>query len=242
MPVLENLPVDQRMEVLLRQMEQQGDRRAVFLNCYLLMTRNMLSAIQSGDFNDPQWVSGLLHNFAEYYFRAYQAYDTADVLTPPVWRLAFDSARQPGTNTLRQLLLGINAHINYDLCFALEDALRPEWALLSSQQLEQRHADHQLINQIIADTVNLVQDTVIERYDPLLDLVDRLLGPVDEWLAARMIRVWRESVWEYATHLATCTDPEDRKRTLAEIEQSSLHRAEILMGERLPGSLDDIFK
>lgn len=38
------------------------------------------------------------------------------------------------------------------------------------------------MNRIIAGTVDEVQDAVLERYAPAMDLVDKLLDPLDECL------------------------------------------------------------
>lgn len=52
------------------------------------------------------------------------------------------------------------------------------------------------VNHIIATTIDGVQDQVVERYSPAMDLLDKLLGPLDEWGAARMITHWRDEVWQ----------------------------------------------
>ncbi len=68
-------PVIERMQALIARWEEQADPRSVFLSCYLLMTRNMLSAIDRGEFTDPAWADRLLHRFADYYFVALDAYE-----------------------------------------------------------------------------------------------------------------------------------------------------------------------
>ena len=69
---------------------------------------------------------------------------------------------------------------------------------MSAEQRVQRHADHELVNRIIGETVDAVQDQIIDRHSPWFDFVDKLLGPVDEWLTSRLISHWREEVWDNA--------------------------------------------
>lgn len=76
------------------------------------MTRNMLAAIKSGEFNDSVWVSILLHRFADYYFDALSAYEQESEHTPAVWLRVHNAALSEDTLILQNLLLGINAHIN----------------------------------------------------------------------------------------------------------------------------------
>ena len=126
-----SVPVIDRMEALAQQWQQRSDQRCFFLRCYALMTGNTLRAIEQGQFHDPRWVSQLLHHFADYYFLALDAYECNATETPAVWRMAHDAALAPDTQVLQDLLLGINAHINYDLVLTLVDMLEPEWAELS---------------------------------------------------------------------------------------------------------------
>src|SRR4030065_45099 len=103
------------MQTRIRQWEEASDQRAIFLTCYLMMTRNMLSAISQHEFNDAAWVDQLLHRFAEYYFVALEAYEQDPAAAPSVWRLAHNTTQDPSALALQNLLLGVNAHINYDL-------------------------------------------------------------------------------------------------------------------------------
>jgi hypothetical protein len=118
------------MQELVQMWEAASDRRAAFLNCYLLMTRNMPAAVAAGEFIDQGWVHALLHRFADYYFDALEAYEQGDADTSAVWRTAHNATRDPQTHILQNMLLGINAHINYDLVLTLVDMLKSEWAQL----------------------------------------------------------------------------------------------------------------
>ena len=196
--------------------ESTGDRRAIFLGCYLRMTENMLGALADGEFHDAEWVSGLLHHFADYYFDALDAYERKDPDTPPVWQQTHDAACNPETMVLQNLLLGINAHINYDLVLALVDTLSPEWAVLDATGRSRRYEDHDHVNDVIARTVDCVQDEVVERYAPEMDLIDKLLGPLDEWLA---------EVWDQAVRMLEAPTDEARRARRQTLEQAALERA-----------------
>ncbi|MFZ0546937.1 MAG: DUF5995 family protein, partial [Candidatus Promineifilaceae bacterium] len=72
--MIDEQSVTARMRSLVEEFEAGADRRAIFLSCYLLMTENMLSAVEAGEFYDPEWVDTLLHHFAGYYFEGVTAY------------------------------------------------------------------------------------------------------------------------------------------------------------------------
>jgi hypothetical protein len=218
----EEQPVLTRMTTLVDHWEAARDRRAIFLGCYRLMTSNMLDAIDANRFQDAVWVSSLLHHFANYYFDALEQFEQSRPDTPAVWQLAFDATRDDDVTTLQHLLLGVNAHINFDLVFTLVDLLAPEWAELADERRAQRHADHTLVNRIIGETVDAVQDQVIDRHSPWYDWVDKLLGPIDEWLTSRLISRWREEVWHNAVRYLEAAAPEERAALQRQVEQQAM--------------------
>ena len=225
-----NLVIEQ-MDNLLASWEAGDDRRRIFLGCYKMMTQNMLDALLVEDFEDVVWVTGLLEHFAAYYFKALETYEQGQNSAPKVWQYAFEASRRPQTNVLQNLVLGVNAHINYDLVFAISDLLLPEWDQLSEEQLQVRYRDHCHVNDIIYKTIDRVQDQIIERFDPGFGLIDKLLGPLDEWMTRLMISDWREEVWKHAVHLIETRDEQDRLAYTREVEEFSIKRAQSILGE-----------
>jgi hypothetical protein len=217
------------MQSLVQEFEKISDRRAIFLNCYLLMTQNMLKAIEAGEFNDSGWVHTLLHHFADYYFEALSAYELDNPSAPAIWRVAHRAAGEPETLVLQNLLLGVNAHINYDLVLTLVDLLEPEWRQLPANQRQQRHSDYCQVNKIISHTIDTVQDEVVERYSPLMDVLDKMFGSLDERLISQLITNWRDEVWDEAVALLTTADIEERQRLLDQIEATTQKRAEAIL-------------
>jgi hypothetical protein len=202
--------------------EQCGDQRCVFLQCYSLMTENMLRALDAGRFHDRTWATQLLNLFADYYFHALQAYEKDPAAAPAVWRYAHEVSGSRDLHVLQHLLLGINAHINYDLVLTLTDMLRPEWEQLDTAGRQLRYQDHCLVNTVIAETIDTVQDTVIEQQAPYMDLLDRLMGRVDEWMLSRLITHWRQQVWDNAMRLLAAPDAAECEQIRLQIEADAL--------------------
>ena len=218
-----------RMTRQIQDWETTANRRAIFLSCYKQMTQNMLAGIDAADFHDPPWVNQLLHRFAEYYFNALVHYEAHDGATPLVWQQVHDSANRVETLVIQNLILGVNAHINYDLVLTLVDLLQAEWENLQPALRQQRYADYCLVNDVIGRTIDTVQDTVIERWSPLMDVVDKLLGRLDEWLISHLITHWREKVWQQAVQVIETADPTTREQLRQQIEASTLKRADAIL-------------
>lgn len=209
--------------------ESAGDHRYLFLQCYGLMTSGMIDGIGAGRFQDGAWVRALLGRFADYYFDALALYDRDAAGTPAIWRLTFDRSRHDRLHVLQHIMLGVNAHINYDLVLTLHEILLPEWSGMGAADRQLRLADHETVNQVIAETIDTVQDDVIERHSPMMDLVDKLMGRMDEWLLAELIRGWRKEVWQDTMMLLAATDPEEKEALRREVEQHALQKAERIL-------------
>jgi len=193
---MSNVTTLQRMDERIARWQQLDDRRYIFLSCYRMMTANMLSGLtRHGTFADEAWVERLLHHFADYYFNALACVDCGEE-APVVWQQVYNFTCGKALHQVQYLLLGVNAHINYDLVLALHDMLRPEWSRLSSAQRTARYRDHCTVNDIIGATIDRVQDELLEPGDPILAFIDRAFGRLDEYLLSRLITHWRQNVWE----------------------------------------------
>ncbi len=228
-----------RMEAQLAAWQAQADQRCFFLACYRLMTRQMFAGLATGRFRDQAWVTQLVHHFAGYYFTALAAYDGhGSGPLPAVWQRTFDLASQPTTLVIQHLLLGVNAHINCDLVLVLDDLLSPTWAGLAPAVRAERHHDYLLVNQIIGETIDMVQTEVVAPYAHALGLADLLAGPLDEWATARLIRNWRDDVWQRVLVLLACSDPAERAALRRAADRDALQRADLLdleIGARIFG-------
>lgn len=222
-------PITDRMETQIAQWHQHGDSRAVFLACYLRMTKNMLAGAADGRFHDPPWVTQFVHDFAGYYFVALDAYEAGEPTVPEIWREAHQLSAEPTTPVVKNLMLGVNAHINYDLVLVLDDLLRPTWRHLSPGERQARYEDYCTVNTIIAETIDCVQNEVVQPYARLMQIVDLSCGPLDEWLTARLLRAWRADVWDQAIALVLAKDKLTRMQLREQTAQLAHSRVRLLI-------------
>jgi hypothetical protein len=217
-----------RMTHQIARWEETGDRRAIFLACYRLMTANMVRALDNDRFRDRAWVATLVYNFAEYYFVALAGYEHGAANVPEVWRSAHDLTRDPAITVVQNLLMGINAHINYDLVLVLDDMLGDVWDALPPEVRHVRYHDFLTINDIIGETIDVVQEEVVGPYAQLLNLVDLACGPLDEWLTARLIQNWRADVWDRAIVVIAAPDLPARLELRRQTDGLALQRVKLL--------------
>lgn len=227
--MLTTTPLTDRMQSLVRQWQSAADQKALFLQCYLMMTDGMFAALRQREFKDCGWVAQFVEHFAGYYFKALECYDCEPTTAPAVWQRAHGVCPDAEVSALQKLLLGINAHINYDLVLTLDDLLRPHWPSLSQKARIARYEDYRLVNEIIGRTIDAVQDQILEPSMPRLRFIDRILGPVDEFMISQLITVWRENVWRNVVILLAAQDATRQQRIIRKVEAEALRTADLLV-------------
>ena len=181
-----------RLERLEAALLDRSDRRSVFLTVYTEMTTQTLSAMAAAEFSDAAWMERYLVRFAEYYRRAFYDFERGALEeVPDPWIVAFGTAVRGESLVLQDALLGINAHINYDLALTLSDVgLDPDRPA--------KYADHNRVNDLLARLVSVQRELLSERYAPGLSRVGVGLGGLDERGSAAALRTAREAAWRTA--------------------------------------------
>jgi len=185
--------VIERLEALESALRDRSDRRAVFLTVYSRMTRAIRAGVDSGRFGDPEWMRRYTIAFADYYRRAFLAFERGRLGgVPAPWRVAFDTAVSGSGLVVQDAFLGINAHINYDLALTLCDVgIDPDRPA--------KRADHRAVDGVLRRLVDAQQEALVEIYDAsgVAD-VDAALGRFDEAFALLGMTEGREQAWRVA--------------------------------------------
>ena len=187
-----------RMEALLGPLQAAGDPRRFFHATYLRTTRAVRDALRADRFSDPDWVERWDVAFADLYLAALRA-DSAGGPVPGPWAIAFRTGRErPDAPALRHVLLGMNAHINYDLPQALLAVISgPEFA--HPALLGRRRADHQRIDEVLSQRVG-AEDAQLAATAPRSE-VDAALAPLNQAASRRFLREARAKVWDNTLEL-----------------------------------------
>lgn len=197
------------------------ERHAAFLGTYRRTTAAVGIALREGRFEDADWVEAWDAAFADLYLLALDAELAGGPGVPRPWQLAFEA---PTTlPALRHLLLGMNAHINYDLPQALL-AVIPDEDFGDPEVLERRRRDHKRIDRMLTARVAAEDDEL--RGPRARSVRDRLLQPLDRWASRRFLREARRKVWHNTVELqrARTAGPGAYGKRLAELEVLSAAR------------------
>ena len=211
--------VIERMTVLAEELRQDGDGRLAFHNTYLRTTQAVAGALRDGVFADPGWVDRWDVAFARLYLEALDAARRGDPVPEP-WAVAFGAAAaQPGLPAVRHILLGMNAHINYDLPQALL-AVITDAEFGDPEVRARREADHRRIDDILSARVG-AEDDQLQQLEAAPTWQDRVLQPANRVATRRFLREAREKVWANALELskARAAGPDSYASRLAQLEK-----------------------
>jgi hypothetical protein len=162
---------------------------------YLRVTQAVQERVNRGGFADPQWIASLDVQFAGFYFQALQT-ALAGSPTPGCWQALFSVRANASIARIQFALAGMNAHINHDLCQAIDVAARA--ADIVPQHGTAQYNDYVSLNSTLDGLIDWAKQTLNVR------LPGTPLPPVshlENLIAAWDIAAARETAWVNAEAL-----------------------------------------
>ena len=224
-----------RMQALLVGLEANTDPGRYFLATYLRTTVAVKEELEGGGFLDPGWVERWDVAFAGLYLDALETRNRGQRPAGP-WAAAFGAETETRVPPLRHVLLGMNAHINYDLPQALLASITDEEfdddALVARRAADHAHIDSVLVRRVAPEDLELKK---LERPGDRT-LLDHAMTPFNRAGTKRFMREARRKVWHNARVLSAARrgGPEPLVARLRELED--LSRARVL-DLRRPGQV-----
>jgi hypothetical protein len=203
-----------RMTDRVADLRRRGDDRRIFLAVYATMTDAIHRGVRDGRFMDPRWTEILTARFATLYFDAEASWEAQDPRCPRPWQAAFAVAGARRISAIEHALLGINAHIVYDLPFAVASTMMAQGDVvdgrLHADTLVRRRHDYEVVNHILAETVDAAQ-AVLAIESRASVWVDKLTLKLDNYAAELMLRASRTQGWHIALALAVARTDAERE-------------------------------
>ena len=199
------------------------DHDSIFSLAYLRTTEEYRRTIEDPDFfDDTPFVNHEDVVFARLYFDAYDAWHSGRRQeVPGAWAIAFKAAADRAVSAQGDLSLGINAHVQRDLPFALAaiGIVKPDGT--------SRKPDHDRVNQILNRVSDDLYAEIARRFDPTIDDAN-LPGTLDDAGVFQIIPTWREIAWRNAERLVNARTPEERAQVADSIERYAASQAMLL--------------
>jgi len=223
----------QNLECLNEYFIYQQDKRSFFLMLYMEVTWEVLQAINSGIvFVDNVWMEYYMTSFADMYRQALYTWEFGDKENLPwAWTIYMDNLND--SLIIQSISMGINAHINSDLAFAL--------AKVAPNATEQQHQDSERVNNVLSVVASQLVSMMTNLYSPAFDLLlnitelDPYLDPVVDF----GISEFREIAWQRGQILSSDHCEYHCQKGLRELIQiTSAAFGELIMD--IPSELYDI--
>lgn len=207
-----------QLEHIVERSKVERSRLGYFAALYRQVTLEIKRGILAGRFDDGPRMDRFDTAFANRYFTALDTWhDGGDA--PKCWKTAFELMTDQRTIILQHLLLGVNAHINFDLAIAAVAAV-PSGALPALAH------DYGVINDILFEVLQHVQ-AAVDELSPFMLLLDELGGRDDEWALDFSIRTARSEAWNHACLLAH-TDLAGRERLMRSMDRQASLLAQLV--------------
>jgi hypothetical protein len=204
-PIIEDLDViDDTVDELRAIARSCDDASGYFPAMYARVTAQIAAAVRDDEFADGKRMQDLAVCFARRYTAAWHR----QVRRPACWQASWDVAGDANLLIVQHLLLGINAHVNYDLPQAVVEIARRHHDLTAVR------ADFDAVNDVLAATsIGVVRD---------LDRVSRWVSEIASLGGGRLfnfsLRVARHRAWDAAQRLYAL-DPDGEHVYIADLDR-----------------------
>jgi hypothetical protein len=216
--------VIQIIDEIVRHAIATQDRIGYFAALYHHVAVAFQRAVQTGKFTDPVRMEKLDVVFFNRYLSALEEWQS-DQRCSRCWQVAFDATPKDGPTVVQHLLLGMNAHIDFDLGIAVADAV-------PAADLSGFEADFDRMNALLASLLDDVLRDLTKIW-PLLGPINRWLGKADDAFIAFSMREAREIAWDHALRLSKL-DPAARAEEIRSMDFWVASLGEILWHPPFP--------
>lgn len=188
----------QQLDQIIFTCRKENSRLGFFATLYRNVTIKVKEGIAAGAFEDGPRMERLDVAFAGRYLTALQSFRQNEPFSN-CWRVAFQIAPRYWPLIIQHLLIGMNAHINFDLGIAAAE-IAPGTELASLRE------DFNRINNILGGMILKVRSDV-EELSPWIRFLDTLAPAAEDQIINFSLSRARASAWLVATMVNT-TPPE----------------------------------
>ena len=188
----------ERLDQVILVCRQHRSRLGYFATLYRNVTIKIKEGIGAGIFDDGARMERFDVAFANRYLVALEAFQKHEPLSN-CWRVAFTTANEYWPLILQQLMVGMNAHINFDLGIAAA-------GIAPGTLFPELRNDFDRVNDILGGMILKVRANINE-LSPWINFLDRLTQSEDKVINFSLGKA-RASAWLVAT-MVNSTPPEN---------------------------------
>jgi hypothetical protein len=183
-------------------------RLGYFAALYRHVAVSFKRAVARGVFRDARRIEQLDVAFFDRFLRAVDTHRHGGEASAS-WQVAFDAATQWRPTVLTHLLLGMNAHIDFDLGIAVAK-------VVPADEMAEFEPDYEKMNVLLSRLLAVVEHD-LARIWPWLGWLHRLFGTIEDGILNFSMKTARQLAWDKAQELATLTG-DQRRATIEQLD------------------------
>jgi len=191
-----------RLDEIIDSSSINNDPLGYFAYIYRRTTAQIKQAILERKFDDNERMEKFDVHFANKYLEAYRDYHSGKTISSP-WATAFDIKNKDLT-ILQHIILGMNAHINFDLGLAAAE-------FTGEGPIDSLKDDFMAVNKVLASLVDELQ-VKVGRVSRLMFLLDWIGQRSDEVIMNFSMEKARQQAWNFAVSLSGLEGPEKKNK------------------------------
>lgn len=205
-PVTSYTQILGRIDDVIAESRRLDSRVGYFAGLYRKVAVAFAAGIEARTFRRPDLIERLDVAFFNRYLDALARFGQGRAVPGP-WRVALAAAAAPQPTVLQHLLLGCNAHMNFDLALSVAESC-------PADQLPALEPDFATMNRVLSGLLADVRGD-LERVWPGLGLLDRVAGEAEDRIIGFSMEKARAFGWALACDLARAGEAERRARVAA---------------------------
>lgn len=192
----------EQLDYIIEETILENNYLGVFAYVYRRTTAQIEKAIENSRFEDNARMEKMDVIFANLYIKAYYDYKQGKPISK-AWKISFDAGKKK-ISLVQHLMLGMNAHINFDLGQAAAQCGPGDLiSLLKNDFME--------VNYVLAELTDEMQKK-LGKVSPMMFLLDWIGHRSDERLTNFSMKKARDFAWKLAEDLAHSNEKDKKER------------------------------
>ena len=208
---------DEALEALERaceMLDRRRDPRAAFPAVYAIITREVEVILRDnqGVFLEGPWISRLAGRFCQRYLQTLERALAGSPQDCGAWEASYRYTSPGSTLPIQQAMLGLNAHISYDLAPAISRNIAELGHGGDARMLARYKHDHDAVNRLLQASIPGALQRLGQAHGCVVSTwLHRWLRRPAGWLIMAMLRRWRAQVWADVQALLQASGEEERE-------------------------------
>jgi hypothetical protein len=225
------------LETVAERLHASDDVLAAFPDIYGIITRKVAEQVRSrsGMFLEPRWISRLAGRFCERYLETLRFWLERRPQDCAAWTSTYACSTMPVAAPAQHVLLGLSAHINFDLALGIYRTIIEFGHGSCPEMLARYKHDHDQVNSLLLASIPEAFELLATRHGCVVSAaIQRRMFSSASWITMQLLTRWRALVWTNVRALLAARTERERSAVITKMARRSALYGRLFM---LPSEL-----